>query len=428
MFKFIHTADLHLDSPLHGLERYDGAPVEEIRGATRRALDNLVQLAIDEEVSFVLIAGDIYDGDWRDYNTGLFFISRIARLRDAGIAVYAISGNHDAANKMTKSLRIPDNADGTPVMLSHRRPETIILRELEVAIHGQGFASPSIDKSVIPDYPPARAGHFNIGILHTSLDDSSGEHARYAPCTIGELEARQYQYWALGHIHQRQLIPCGGAPAVFPGNIQGRHIREAGPKGCLLVTVDDRGTPRSEFRPLDVFRWELCAIEGSGAVSGDEIVERFAGALSALLERNDGMPLAVRVVVSGQCPAHDGLLADPIAWTNQVRTAAIDVSSGLVWVEKVKWRTSPVRTLDEGTLAEGPVGELVRMIRELKESDELPAEVSRDLFADLERKLPDELKQADDGVSLLDRRALRGTLDEVEPLLLARLSAGGAEP
>src|SRR5438270_12599238 len=106
MFKFLHAADIHLDSPLRGLERYDGAPVDEIRGATRRALENLVRLAIDEEVAFVLVAGDLYDGTWQDFHTGLFFASEMARLREANIPVYLISGNHDAENRMTRSLKL----------------------------------------------------------------------------------------------------------------------------------------------------------------------------------------------------------------------------------------------------------------------------------------------------------------------------------
>src|SRR5918996_1910432 len=109
MFKFIHAADIHLDSPLRGLEQYDGAPVEQIRGATRQALANLVELALAERVAFVLLAGDLYDGEWKDYNTGLFFAAQMTRLREAGIRAFLIAGNHDAASQLTRYLRLPDN-------------------------------------------------------------------------------------------------------------------------------------------------------------------------------------------------------------------------------------------------------------------------------------------------------------------------------
>src|SRR3972149_747737 len=109
--KFIHVADIHLDSPLRGLERYEGAPVAELRGATREALESLVRVSLEERVDFVLIAGDVYDGDWRDYNTGLFFARQMTRLREAGIPVLLIRGNHDAASQITRELRLPENVN-----------------------------------------------------------------------------------------------------------------------------------------------------------------------------------------------------------------------------------------------------------------------------------------------------------------------------
>jgi exonuclease SbcD len=135
--KFLHAADLHLDSPMHGLAAYDGAPVDELRGATRRALVNLVDLALEEQVAFVLIAGDVYDGSWRDFNTGLFYVAQMRRLREAGIPVVAIAGNHDAESRMTKGLPLPDGY----IALTSTRPQTVELTELGVVIHGQSFAT-----------------------------------------------------------------------------------------------------------------------------------------------------------------------------------------------------------------------------------------------------------------------------------------------
>ena len=119
MFKFIHAADIHLDSPLRGLDKYEGAPVESIRGATRRAFANLVSLSISEHVDFVILAGDIYDGDWKDYNTGLFFVKELSRLEEAGIPVVLLYGNHDAQSRITKSLTLPENT--RPYLLPSER-------------------------------------------------------------------------------------------------------------------------------------------------------------------------------------------------------------------------------------------------------------------------------------------------------------------
>ena len=135
MWKFIHAADIHLDSPLHGLERYEGAPVQEIRNATRRAFDNLIELAVVEDVAFILLSGDLYDGDWKDYNTGLYFVERMGRLREAGIRVFMVAGNHDAASQISKHLRLPDNV----TLFSTKNPEQVILDDLNVALYGPGF-------------------------------------------------------------------------------------------------------------------------------------------------------------------------------------------------------------------------------------------------------------------------------------------------
>jgi len=179
MVRFIHAADIHLDSPLLGLERYEGAPVDAIRGATRQSLQNLVNLACDEQVDLALIAGDLYDGDWKDYNTGLAFSSQMAKLREAGVRVFIVAGNHDAANQMTRRLRLPENVK----MLSSREPETVVLDDLGVAIHGQGFDKQAVTDDLSIRYPDAVRGMVNIGLLHTCAEGREG-HGRYAPCSL----------------------------------------------------------------------------------------------------------------------------------------------------------------------------------------------------------------------------------------------------
>src|SRR5262245_49868226 len=166
MFKFIHAADIHLDSPLRGLEHYDGAPVAHIRGATRQALVNLVELALAEQVAFVLIAGDLYDGEWRDYNTGLFFAAQMSKLREVDIQVGIIAGNHDAASHMTRYLRLPDNV----TMFAVHHPQTVYLKAWDVALHGQGFAKRAVTVDLSTAYPQPDPSLFNIGLLHTSLN------------------------------------------------------------------------------------------------------------------------------------------------------------------------------------------------------------------------------------------------------------------
>jgi DNA repair exonuclease SbcCD nuclease subunit len=412
MFRFIHAADIHLDSPLKGLERYEGAPVDRIRQATRRALENLVQLALDEKVQFVLIAGDLYDGDWKDYNTGLFLGRQLSRLRDAEVPVVLIAGNHDAENKMTRTLRLPDNVS----LLSSASPETKTLEEIGVAIHGQSFPRAAEERDLSAQYPQAAQGLFNIGLLHTCATGAS-KHARYAPCTLEGLRSKGYDYWALGHVHERRTLHQD-PHVIFPGNVQGRDIGEPGAKGCMLVTVDGRSVS-AEFQSLDVLRWERCEVDTRGAENADAVMERVSHQLQRQLETSAERPMAVRVDISGLCPAHAQLQASAHKWTNEVRNVANEVGADQIWIEKVKLRTVPPQA-EAADKSDGPTAELLDLLDHLRANDSQLACLHGEL-ADLEKKLPPEVKEGPDALNLADPAWLRGVLDRVGPMLIDRL-------
>jgi DNA repair exonuclease SbcCD nuclease subunit len=412
--KFLHAADIHLDSPLKGLERYEGAPAEKIRLASRAALENLVALAIERKVDFVLLAGDTFDGDGRDWNTALFFVKQMSRLSEAKIPVLMISGNHDAVSKMTRSVKLPQNV----TMLGTKKCETVRLEEQQVAVHGQSFQHAAVPENMVPGYPSAVKGWFNIGLLHTSLDYSGGEHPCYAPCKAADLESKEFQYWALGHIHKREWRPQ--LLAAYPGNVQGRHIKESGAKGCLLVTAENWTEPKIEFQPLDVFRWEQCLVDASGAADEDELVVRFQREAARLSELHEGMPLGLRVTFRGRCGAHGDLARSPERWMNQVRSAVADVAAGNIWVEKVRIETQEeaIRCLPA---EDGPLGELSQLVRDFSESDERLRDLSSELN-ELVAKLPPELKEGADAMPLADPAWLRQLVNQAEPLLIGRLS------
>ena len=147
--KIVHAADLHIDSPLRGLSRYPNAPVDVIRNATRRAFENLIDLCLQERVALLLLAGDVFDGNWRDYSTGMFFAAQLARLRQGGVRVVTVRGNHDAKSQITRELRLPENV----TELSTRKPETKVFEDLGIAVHGQGFAAREVPEDLVVRYP-----------------------------------------------------------------------------------------------------------------------------------------------------------------------------------------------------------------------------------------------------------------------------------
>ena len=342
MFRFIHAADPHLDSPLRGLEAHEGAPVALLRGATRKAFENLVNLAIDEAVNFVVIAGDLYDGDWKDYSTGLFFRGQMVRLEAKRIPVYLIAGNHDAASVISKKLTLPENVH----VFSTRTAETMEVPGLAAVIHGRGFPHRAVPENLAVDYPAAVPGKFNLGLLHTSLTGRP-DHDTYAPCSEQDLRNKGYGYWALGHIHQPEVI-SEDPWIVFAGNCQGRHARETGPRGCRLVTVKDSlEVASAEWRDLDVVRWQavevpLAGVENeAGAIKG--IREALAGAVAAA----EGRLLATRIHLTGATALHGSLHRDAQHWRAQVQALAQDFGEESVWVERLRVGTRPVYDLAE---------------------------------------------------------------------------------
>ncbi len=412
--RFIHAADIHLDSSLHGLERYEGAPVEEIRSATRRAFDNLIELAIDEEVAFVLLVGDLYDGDWKDYNTGLYFVERMGRLREAGIHAFVVSGNHDAASQITKHLRLPENV----TLFSTKNPEQVILDDLNVAVYGQGFATRAVTDDLSQAYPQGDPQLFNIGLLHTCLDGKPG-HEPYAPCTVDGLRSKGYQYWALGHVHNREEV-SQDPWIVFPGNTQGRHIREAGPKGCTLVTVKSGDIVEVEHRDLDVMRWSICELDVSGSDMVDDIYEQVREGLQSSLDSAAGRPVAVRLVLQGTCSVHAILHADRERWIQECRALATGLGGAGIWLEKVFIKTKPSVSVDEVLEHDDALGGLLRAIRDMELDASALDELANEITS-LRQKLPAELLDGDDSYDPTNPAVLKDTLEDIKELLIHHL-------
>jgi exonuclease SbcD len=417
--RFVHAADIHLDSPLRGLARYPGAPVEALRGATRAALGNLVDLCLAEEAELLVIAGDLYDGDWRDYNTGLYFAAQMARLAREGVRVVMVRGNHDAASRITRSLRLPEGVSE----LASRRAQSLVLEDLGVAVHGRSYPGREVREDLTAAYPDAVPGLFNIGLLHTAVNGRPG-HEPYAPCTLEGLAGKGYQYWALGHVHRREVLSTDPW-VVFPGNLQGRHARETGPKGATLVTVEDGQVVDVAHRALDVVRWESLTLDATAAASGHDVVDAARSALSRAAEQAEDRILAVRLTVTGASPAHAQLVADPDAWENDLRAAASEAGAQ-VWLEKVALDTRLPLDLEALRGQDDPVGDLARYLRDLQQDPAALADLGQSL-EDLRRKLPAEYRQLDDALDLEDPATLAGLLDEVGQLLLPRLLSGGAK-
>lgn len=407
-FRFLHAADIHLDSPMRGLEADPDAPVGLIRDASRIAFRNLIDLAIDERVAFVLVAGDLYDGDWQDWRTGQFFITQVARLAAAGISLMLVAGNHDAASVLTRNLRLPQHV----TLFPHEQSGQLVLEEHGVAVHGQSFATRAITQDLSRNYPRAVPGLFNIGLLHTSLTGRAG-HENYCPTTPDALIAREYDYWALGHVHTREIV-CRDPWIVFPGNLQGRQIRENGPKGATLVSVSQGRVASVEHRILDVLRWCSIELPITDDRDLDSAMDRVARALSTSLQAADGRPIAARVTLTGATPLHEQLLTDAERIRQGVIAEGRQHGIDAVWIESVVISTTS--TADFRSLATRPdvLGRLTKVLAEIAKDS------TTDILGDYPERLHGRIPEGTLPVEhpLRDRAAL---LTRARELVLANL-------
>lgn len=410
MITVVHAADLHIDSPLRGLGRLEGAPVDDLRLATRRAFVRLIDTCLEEQAAMLVLAGDVFDGEWRDFNTGLFFVRELARLRDTGTQVVMVRGNHDAESVITRHIPLPDHV----FTFSIDAPESRDYPRLGIAVHGQSYGARSIEDNLAESYPGRRRDLFNLGVLHTNAVASS-DHGNYAPCTVSQLVRHGYDYWALGHVHRAQVL-SRDPWVVYPGNLQGRHARETGAKGCTILRLDGLRIDRVETREVDVLRWADLTISADaihGSSDMDDLLAEIRLRMQAELSAAGGRPVLARVTVEGNTPLHAALAADPGAVQAQVRALAYEL--GDVWPEKIRFVTRP------------PLGELVEL---------------HDLFQALRDELqglaadPVALARYSEGLAPLVTAAapflghrpdeperLISRLGELESLLLARLGA-----
>jgi DNA repair exonuclease SbcCD nuclease subunit len=414
-FRFIHAADIHLDSPLRGLARR-GELAGVFLEASRRALENLVQAAIDARVAFIVIAGDIYDGDWKDYATGQFFVRQMGRLARADIRVFMIRGNHDAESLISRSLTLPPNV----FSFSVRSVQTETIEELRVALHGRGFANRHVPDNVALTYPRALPGYFNIGVLHTSLTGRDG-HDAYAPCSVDDLARAGYDYWALGHVHQREIV--SDAPAiVFPGNLQGRHARETGPKGATLITVTDGRITGLDALTLDAARFETVEIDVSGFSEPADLYATARRVIATTQDGAEGRPLALRLTLVGASPLHDFLSVQAEQVREEMQALAWEAGSDIL-IEKLRDKTTAA---SGGTRLSTLLG-FDTILAEIAADPAFRAEIARTL-GELNARVPAEALALLDGEAAEADALAKAAIETASEAILAGLGSVGSEP
>jgi DNA repair exonuclease SbcCD nuclease subunit len=413
-YRFVHAADLHLDSPLKSLALRHPDLAGLVGDATRRALVNIVDLCIDEQVDALLLAGDLYDGDQTSMKTARFLADQVRRLHEAGIRVFVIRGNHDAISRITKELVFPES-----VKVFGGRAETLEVERpgsgFPVAIHGLSFAQPHAPESLLGKYRPPVEGAVNIGLMHTSLGGAS-RHDPYAPCSMSDLDASGFRYWALGHVHKR-FVSESTCAIVMPGMPQGRDIGEAGPKSVTLVTVGDDRSISLEERLTSVAEFDRVEVDVSGEEDWRKVVLAIEKALAKARSGVRSEHLVARVSLRG---------TTPLAWrirrdADLLKAEADERSAGIgrTWVEKLEIRCKApgFDVLETGD----PLAELRSLIANEISADAAHQAVLVEIAEELRGQLPTECRNifGDDDASF--RAALTELGREGAEEVLARL-------
>jgi DNA repair exonuclease SbcCD nuclease subunit len=415
-YRFVHAADIHLDSPLRSLALRDTELADLVGNATRHAFANLVELCLNEQVDALLLAGDLYDGEQTSMKTARFLAAQIKRLHEAGIHVFIIRGNHDALSRITKELTFPDSvkvfggrADVVPMELPG----------LAVAVHGLSFAQPKAPDSLLPRYRPPLPGMVNIALMHTSLDGAPG-HDDYAPCKASELDVAGFDYWALGHIHKRSVLEVR-CKVVMPGMPQGRDIGESGPKSVTLVTIADDRSIMIEERRTNVAQFETVPVNLSGIEDWPDMLDQIATDLQRMRETVASEHLVARLQLMGRTPLAWPIRGDrDLLWNEAVNQAS---GVGKTWIEKIDIACQAPEASSAAEL--DPVAELQRLIaQDVMPSAAYQAEIAA-VAKDLRAQLPPECRHllgSDEAgfTEALNRLVSEGAEDE-----LARLHGGG---
>ncbi len=331
-FTFIHAADLHIGSPFAGLGLKDEAVAARFAAASRGAFEALIEETIASKAAFLLIAGDIFDGDWKDVTTGLFFTRVLGRLAREGIAAFIVKGNHDAESLMSRTLPYPENVR----IFEAEAAQSFPLDAYRVMVHGRSFASRKVSSDFVASYPARREGWLNIGLLHTALDGTRG-HESYAPCSIESLRLFGYDYWALGHIHAGEIV-SRDPWIVYPGNLQGRSVRETGPKGAVRVSVEDGRIREVVPIALDRARWAHETIDVTGCADEADVLARIEARIGHIQSEAGSRPLALRLTLCGTNELHVRLVARAEEIAADARAIGFRVAEDC-WVEQVKIAT-----------------------------------------------------------------------------------------
>lgn len=368
--KFIHTADLHLDTPFKGLAALNPELTKKLKDATFASFRRIIDLCIDRDVDFLVISGDIFDNENKSLSAQLKFSSELRRLSEKGKPTYIVCGNHDPYDSWLETFKLPENIyrfNSVKCEYYTFEKEGNALAD----IHGISFKDSSTTQNLALKYKlSSEPSLFSIAVLHGTLGHS-GPHAEYAPFSIDDIIGKGFDYWALGHIHKQRIIRYSNPSVVYPGNPQGRDFGETGLKGCYFVELKKEMEPELEFIPTQLIQLENIEIDLTGAERIDEVESLVRDVLNNLAEEGNQSNMILRMFFKGRTTLHPYLQKqDEINRLKEYFNEGQLTLDRFVWIDSIIVVTRPNIDIDTIKRGTGFPSEILKTIDEYKDAEE----------------------------------------------------------
>ncbi len=365
-FNFVHAADLHLDSPFRGLCEADEELGEILRESTFEAFNRVIDLCIDREADFLVVSGDVYDSADRSLRAQLRFRDGLKRLAEKGIPTFVAHGNHDPLDKSIAAIEWPgevhifggEDVESFPAIRAGR----------EVAqVYGISFPTQKVESNLAVRFHREDSAPFAVGVLHCNVGTDTG-HENYAPCSLDDLIKAGMDYWALGHVHTRNVLHPADPMVAYPGNTQARSPVECGPHGCLFVQVDANGRPEAEFVTVDSVRWAVDEISVSGIRTEEELIHKIQNYYEKTRGESEGRSTILRLRLTGSTSLHRYLSrTENVEEVLRILREDEGRTSPFVWIDRIVPATQPEVDLDALRRGADFLGELLKGFQSCRE-------------------------------------------------------------
>jgi DNA repair protein SbcD/Mre11 len=373
--KFIHCADLHLDSPFQGLTTKEPSLADRFKHATNEAFVKIIDICLCEKVDFLTIGGDTFDGVDRSLCAQILLRDQFERLHKANIPVIIVAGNHDPISDWLTEIKFPKNVH----LLAGDKVEKVPIEKdgnVIATIYGISYKVRDVKENLSLKFHASEKDTISIGMLHANVG-SRKEHAPYSPCTINDLKASNMDLWLLGHIHTPEVI--SEAPFIlYPGNIQGRHINENGPRGCYLIKVDSNYRISHEFKPVQNILWKHDEINIKKIMTSIELVDLLTDKCEEEISNltNDENGIVIRWKLVGSSPLyHELTMTDKIEETKEMLVERFFSQTPFIFPESILLLIKPDKKAEDYVNQENFIGDFLRLAGKAENDNQIKREL-----------------------------------------------------